>query len=208
MIEPCIWHDPDFEEVEEFTPIGVYVYLMSNERCGWTGMYKLSMRKAMLETRLDANQLLTSFQLLANQLEYPKIMFDSDSKWIWVRGLFSRNYKMVKNENTAKSVISEMVKIESNGCPFIDDFKKKYNPILLLVNNWLVTKHDKNKIRLSKDKIKGDIQGGMSMWEVNERIKALESEIEREHSKDPKSQILKALIKKKRELEKAKAGIK
>lgn len=135
MLDHTFWNDRDFDRVDSIIPLAVYLYLTANENCNTVGCYRLSARKAMSDTRLDSNQLAISLELLSNGMEKPKIMHDPDTGWIWVRGLFDHNSKVIRNANIAKNVIVMIDGLESKGFPFMVQFVSKYAALIKLIRN-------------------------------------------------------------------------
>ena len=134
MIDPKIWTDADFEDIDDFRTIAFYVYLMANNNCNTIGVYRLSMRQAMSDTRLTKGEINECIDNL-NKIENTKVRYDSESKWLWVIGLFKHNKKAIKNKSIAKSVIKMIDTATEEGCPFMDDFMCKYNTDVSLVRD-------------------------------------------------------------------------
>ena len=134
MIDPKIWTDADFEDIEDFATIAFYVYLMANNACNTIGIYRLSMRQAMSDTRLTKQEINQCIDRL-NEVENTKVRYDTESKWLWVIGLFKHNVKAVKNKSIAKSVIRMIDTATEEGCPFMDEFNSKYSTSVSLVND-------------------------------------------------------------------------
>ena len=135
MIDGKIWNDPDFESVMDFKTIGVYIYLMTNESCNTIGMYRLNLRKATHDTRLEVGDFHAALSELESETGGKKIHYCDDTKWLWVIGLFKHNMKAIKNKSIAKSVLSMVDSVEQEGCPYASPFRHRYATSLSLVKH-------------------------------------------------------------------------
>lgn len=130
MIDPKFWDDADFEEIDNFDTLGLYLYLMSNTDADSTGAYRLNKRTAMTRTRLTQERLETALAELLKMGPEPKIMYDPETKWIWVKALFGRTYKVVPNQNIAKNVWGLVERLQNSDCPFKEAFIERYEGLL------------------------------------------------------------------------------
>jgi hypothetical protein len=142
MIEPTFWGDPDFDEIDDLEPLAFYLYLMTNEASNFIGVYRFSKRKAVTDARLMPEQIDSNLALLQT-LSEPKICYDDNTKWLWVRGSFARNYKAIKNKSIAKNVMKMIDAIVDSDCPFADEFLAKYKDQISSVKHQCVIILDK-----------------------------------------------------------------
>lgn len=132
MLDNTFWNDPDFDNIEELEPLAFYIYLMSNNSANSIGLYRFSKRQAVTDARLMPDKIEEYLKLLSG-MEEPKIMYDHETKWIWVMGSFSRNYKAIKNKSIAKNVHKQIWEISQCCCPLYPHFEKKYSKLISLV---------------------------------------------------------------------------
>lgn len=134
MLDPAIWNDPDFEEIEELETIAFYIYLMANEACNSIGMYKFSKRKAATDARLMPDQIKKHIEILSN-LASPKIKYDPKTHWMWIIGSFKQNYRTIRNGSIAKNIIRQIDGLDDTNCPFVSAFNEKNEILVALVRD-------------------------------------------------------------------------
>lgn len=125
MIEDSFWSDPDFDGMDSPTPLLVYIYLISNSAITCLGTYRFSFRKACHESRLERKDFESAFQTLSS-----KIMYDSETGWLWVRGYFSRQFPSLPHINMVKSVVKNLDALALTDFPFAEEFQKKHSVLV------------------------------------------------------------------------------
>ncbi len=126
MLEPTFWSDPDFQDIEDGDWLYIYLYLISNKENNSIGVYRISKRQIAFETRKDIKAIERALKGLSDTITPPKIMFDDKTGWLWVRGSFARNYKVIPHTNLRTHVCKLIKGLRVSDFTFMSEFELKY----------------------------------------------------------------------------------
>jgi hypothetical protein len=123
-VHSAIWEDEKIQEVSTDAVL-LYVYLFSNYRCSFSGIYKISPKTIENETRLpEVRSLLTELS------KEGLIAYDFKKNAVWVRGKLKHHKSTFDSWCIAKSIWNDLEEFRS--CSFLEALTTKYPELLEL----------------------------------------------------------------------------
>lgn len=123
QIHTEIWDDDWTIELEPLEKL-LWIYLFSNSRTHYIGLYQLPRKKAAFETGIPAQ---TITEILNRFEQDGKIKVNSS--WIWVKNMLVRNVNNLRSPQIQAGIEKAFREIP-NSCPFKADWAKYYNTII------------------------------------------------------------------------------
>lgn len=121
-IHSALWEDEKIQEVSTDAVL-LYVYLFSNAKCSFSGIYKISPRTMEFDTRLKSVK-----NLLTELCQTGLIAYDFKKNSVWVRGKLKHHKNTFHSYGTTKSILNDLE--EFRHCSFLEALTARYPELL------------------------------------------------------------------------------
>ena len=121
-IHSNIWDDEKVKGLS-IEATHLFIYLFSNNKCTFSGIYKISPEFIGFETRLPNVK-----NLLTELCQAGLIAYDFKKSAVWVRGKLKHHKNTFHSYGTTKSILNDLE--EFRGCSFLESLTAMYPELL------------------------------------------------------------------------------